>query len=236
MNSIARPDMSSSPCLLGEENPDIVQQESAPESAALLHGLSRVFGIRLSEAVDDPDTRLLTDLSRLFQQQRIDAEVTLEKHDKPWAKVYLIQYGILRLFREAPSGKVAIHHFFSEGDMVWPVFGRTRTVRNTLCLTSVTPATVWAADFSEFRSTIRAHGEGLWPSFALALTEELAELTSMREFRKNTMPARERYQLLLDEYPELVRRVPDNQLASWLGVVPATFSRLKTGAANSRTD
>lgn len=49
----------------------------------------------------------------------------------------------------------------------------------------------------------------------------------MREFRKQTMPARERYQLLLEEYPELVQRVPDNQLAAWLGVVPATFSRLK---------
>ncbi|HAP52078.1 MAG TPA: Crp/Fnr family transcriptional regulator, partial [Marinobacter adhaerens] len=31
----------------------------------------------------------------------------------------------------------------------------------------------------------------------------------------------------------LVKRVPDNQLASWLGVVPATFSRLKTGAART---
>lgn len=61
----------------------------------------------------------------------------------------------------------------------------------------------------------------------IAVTEELAELTSMREFRKQTMPARERYRILLEEYPELVRRVPDNQLASWLGVVPATFSRLK---------
>ncbi|MDX5327925.1 MAG: Crp/Fnr family transcriptional regulator, partial [Marinobacter sp.] len=36
--------------------------------------------------------------------------------------------------------------------------------------------------------------------------------------------------LLVDEYPELIKRVPDNQLASWLGVVPATFSRLKTAA------
>ncbi|MBW4934310.1 Crp/Fnr family transcriptional regulator [Marinobacter sp. F4206] len=230
MNSILRPDVTSSPCMLGEDHADIVRQEPGPQSDALLHGLSRVFGIRPNDNPDDTDTRLLTDLSQLFQRQQIDSESPLERHDQPWARVYLVQHGLLRLFREAPSGKVAIHHFFSEGDLVWPVFGRTRTVRNTLCLTSVTPATLWVADFSRFRSTIRAHGEGLWPRFALALTEELAELTSMREFRKHTMPARERYQLLLEEYPELVKRVPDNQLASWLGVVPATFSRLKTGA------
>jgi CRP-like cAMP-binding protein len=154
----------------------------------------------------------------------------MEKHDRPWANVYLIQYGILRLFRESPTGKVAIHHFFTEGDLIWPVFGRSRTVRNTLCLTSVLPATVWVADFAAFRSAIQSHGDGLWARFALVLTEEMAELTSMREYRKHTMSAKERYALLVDEYPELIKRVPDNQLASWLGVVPATFSRLKTAA------
>ena len=233
MNSIFRPDVSSAPCMLGENNPDIVEQDAAPESAALLHGLSRVFGIRLAGHENDPDARFLADLARLFHLRRVDPETALEKHDKPWANVYLIQYGILRLFRESPSGKMSVHHFFSEGDMVWPVFGRTRTVRNTLCLTTVTPLTTWVADFSAFRSAIQSHGEGLWPQFALALTEEIAELTSMREFRKHTMPARDRYRLLLEEYPELVKRVPDNQLASWLGVVPATFSRLKTGAART---
>lgn len=232
MNSIFRPDPSSSPCMLGENNPDIIQQDSAPAEVALLNGLSRVFGIRLGNDQNSPEARFLGDLTRLFHQRRIDGETNLEKHDSPWANVYLIQYGILRLFREAPNGKISVHHFFSEGDLVWPVFGRSRTVRNTLCLTSSTPATLWVADFAAFRSAIQSHGEGLWPRFALALTEELAELTSMREFRKHTMPASERYTLLLEEYPELVRRVPDNQLASWLGVVPATFSRLKTGAAD----
>ncbi|MBC7184341.1 MAG: Crp/Fnr family transcriptional regulator [Marinobacter sp.] len=235
MNSSFRPDVSSAPCMLGENNPDIIHQDAAPESTALLNGLSRIFGIRVEGHESDPDARFLADLARLFHQRRVDAETGLEKHDSPWANVYLIQYGILRLFREAPNGKISVHHFFSEGDMVWPVFGRSRTVRNTLCLTSCTPATLWVADFAAFRSAIQSHGEGLWPRFALALTEEMAELTSMREFRKHTMSALERYQLLLEEYPELVRRVPDNQLASWLGVVPATFSRLKTGAAGKRS-
>lgn len=231
MNSVFRPDASSPPCMLGEDNPDIINQEVAPSSMSLLNGLGRIFGVRVAGHEDDPGVRFLADLARLFHQRRVDADTSLEKHDSPWANVYLIQYGILRLFREARNGKISVHHFFSEGDMVWPVFGRTRTVRNTLCLTPSTPATLWVADFSSFRSAIHSHGEGLWPKFALALTEEIAELTSMREFRKHTMPARDRYQLLLEEYPELVRRVPDNQLASWLGVVPATFSRLKTGAS-----
>lgn len=232
MKTESEPRFSSAPCLLGESNPDIILQEPASGSLALLNGLSRVFGMRLSDDPDKPENHFLNNLSRLFHQHRINPETAMEKHERPWANVYLVQYGILRLFREAPSGKTAVHHFFAEGDMVWPVFGRSRTVRNTLCLTSVTPATVWVADFSAFRSAVQAQGDGYWARFALALTEELAELTSMREFRKQTLSARERYLLLLEEYPELVKRVPDNQLASWLGVVPATFSRLKSATRN----
>lgn len=228
MNSKFRPPLASSPCLLSDISDDITQQEVAPAEVALLNGLSRAFGICLNEKQNNPEALFLSDLARLFHQRRVESETVLEKHDRPWANVYLIQYGVLRLFRESPAGKVAVHHFFTEGDLVWPVFGRSRTVRNTLCLTSVLPATVWVADFAAFRSAIQSHGDGLWPKFALALTEEMAELASMREYRKHTMPAQERYALLVDEYPELIRRVPDHQLASWLGVVPATFSRMKT--------
>ncbi|WP_297790974.1 Crp/Fnr family transcriptional regulator [uncultured Marinobacter sp.] len=220
--------LSSAPCYLSDNNPEIIKRQAAGAQQALVNSLSRIFGIHLSNDPTTPEHLFLNDLSHLFHQHRVDTEHSLERHDAPWEHVYLIQYGILRLFREAPSGKTAVHQFFTEGDMVWPVFGRSRTARNTLCLTSVTPATLWVADFTAFRSTLQKQGEGVWNGFALALTEELAELTSMREFRKQTMSARERYLLLLEEYPELVKRVPDNQLASWLGVVPATFSRIKS--------
>lgn len=230
MKTCSGPDVYSSPCMLGDSSHEIVSRDNAPAEAALLYSLSHIFGIH----PDSHDARFLTDIAHHFHQCRIDAETSLESHGTPWRNVYLIQHGILRLFREAPSGKVAIHHFYSEGDLVWPLFGRTRTVRNTLCLTATTPATLWVADFATFRAAIQSCDEGLWPRFALVMTEELAELTSLREFRKHTMQADERYALLLEEYPELVRRVPDNQLASWLGVAPATFSRLKKRAGQNK--
>ncbi len=220
--------VTSSPCLLDSYQPEIIQQPRPTPTLSLLNSLSRIFGIGPGTGEDQsPDQRFLGELAQLFHVQRVDPETVLEQHDHTWSQVYLIQYGVMRLYREAPDGKISIHHFFTEGDLVWPVFGRTRTMRNTLCLASVTPCTLWQADFSAFRSVITGQGDGAWARFALSLTEELAELTSMREFRKQTMPAIDRYRLLLEEYPELVRRVPDNQLAAWLGVVPATFSRLK---------
>jgi len=213
----------SAPCLLDGQGP-AQAYPAAPADQVLLDGLARSFGLRADDAGESAPLR---ELGRLFHKQQVTADTALERHDTPWANVYLIQHGVMRLFREAPSGKIAIHHFFTEGALIWPVFGRSRTVRNTLCLSAVTPCTLWVADFHAFRATIRQRGEGHWARFALALTEELAESASMREFHKQTLSAQQRYGLLLRDYPELVQRVPDNQLASWLGVVPATFSRLK---------
>lgn len=219
--------LSSSPCLLGNQVQGLVQQPPVPPRQALMASLCRIFGVRPPEDTPTCDHRLLEQLCTLFDKEIVNSDTDLERHQKPWSQVYLVQHGILRLFRESPAGKVSIHHFFAEGDIAWPVFGRTRTVRNTLCLSTVTPSTLWVADFQAFRNVLRNHCEGKWARFALALTEELAELATKREFNRQTLSAKERYELMVQEYPELVARVPDFQLASWLGVAPATFSRLK---------
>lgn len=222
--------LASAPCLLEQSDPELSVPLPADVRQALLNSLSRVFGLRLPDSNDDPDYLFLSAVADLFHKITIGPETALEKHQQPWVNVYLVQHGVLRLFRETTAGKVAIHHFFTEGDMIWPVFGRTRTVRNTLCLTSVTHCTLWVADFRAFRASIRACSGERWARFALVLTEELAELSTMREFQKQTLSAAERYAIMVRDYPELIRRVPDFQLAAFLGVAPATFSRLKKPA------
>jgi CRP-like cAMP-binding protein len=219
--------MSPDPCPQARSFSGTVTPDVSEQRQALIRSLSRVFGLRCLPPDCHADANFLDDLAPLFQERNVDAETALEKHERPWANVYLVKHGVVRLFRESFAGKIAIHHFFEEGDLIWPVFGRSRTVRNTLCLTTTTPCTLWVADFKAFRSIVSAQDEGRWARFALLLTEELAETATMREFHRATMSARERYQVLRNDYPELLHRVPDFQLAAWLGVVPATFSRLK---------
>lgn len=219
--------LSSSPCLLGQQHPQVAPLAPVDQTQTVMHSLCRVFGIRPPNDSPSADHLLLTQLCTLFHKEVVEADCELERHQRPWSRVYLVQHGVLRLFRESPGGKVSIHHFFAEGDIAWPVFGRSRTVRNTLCLSTVTPCTLWQADFHAFRDVLRNHCEGKWARFALTLTEELAELATKREFHRQTLSAKERYDLMVTDYPELMVRVPDFQLASWLGVAPATFSRLK---------
>lgn len=222
----------SSPCMASEFTdsyrwPPQVNREGRARS--LRNSLARVLGWGMPERLSSSRQALLERMAALFEHKTYGSEVTLEKHNRAWQRIYLVEFGVARLYRQSPDKRVSIHHFFDEGCAIWPVFARTRSERNTLCLTTVTPCTVWEADFFPFRDCIKQDGEGAWAHFALSLMEELAEKSTIREFERQTLSAEERYQIMVRDYPELVQRIPDYQLAAWLGVATATFSRLKNG-------
>lgn len=43
-----------------------------------------------------------------------------------------------------------------------------------------------------------------------------------------TLLPEDRYKIFIDKYPNVVTRLPQNQLASYLGITPVSFSRLKS--------
>ncbi|WP_111497382.1 MULTISPECIES: Crp/Fnr family transcriptional regulator [Marinobacter] len=224
---------SSSSSVLSNEIPEpygwSTKDPGEGRARALRNSLARVLGWGMPDRLSRQRRQSLDEMAALFEHRTYGAEVNLENRGSTWKKIYLVEYGIARLYRKNDEGRVSIHHFFEEGSAIWPVFARTRSERNTLCLTTVTPCTVWEADFLPFRDCIKQEGEGTWDHFALALMEELAERATMREFERQTLSAEERYQIMVRDYPELVERVPDYQLAAWLGVATATYSRLKNG-------
>lgn len=227
MSQDRRSELSSPPCLQGEREAE--HAAFVPPQLSLMNGLARVLGIAIREGGDALNYEFLARLARMFEPQHVDAGTVLVEEGQPWSTVFFVQYGILKLFRQAPGGRIATHQFFTEGAVVWPLFVGSRSSRNTLYLDAATSGQVWAADFLSFRCALKT--EGLWNRFALALTEELAELAIQREYRRQTMSASERYRLLIDEHDDLFRRLPGHQLAAWMGVDRATFSRIKSAHA-----
>ncbi len=187
--------------------------------------LAHTLGITDSRDRAPADAELLDDLVRLFERNEAAPGRTLEKSGQAWKNVYVLEEGIARLYRQGTGGKVCIHHFFREGDVMWPVFARSRSPRNTLCMAAVENCILWSAPFDTFRRLLQRSGH--WARFALVLTEQLAEQALLREVEQQTLSALDRYRRMVADFPELVERVPDYQLASWLGVASATFSRLK---------
>jgi CRP-like cAMP-binding protein len=62
-----------------------------------------------------------------------------------------------------------------------------------------------------------------------ALTERYFCLSEQKLYSIRMMRASERYEYLLQQFPELAMRVPAKYLASYLGITPEMFSKIKSG-------
>lgn len=66
-----------------------------------------------------------------------------------------------------------------------------------------------------------------WSQFAFEIRAEVQVVTEtlLRDFQSRT--AKERYLTILEQQPEMVRRVPLKYLASFLGITPESLSRIR---------
>ena len=64
-------------------------------------------------------------------------------------------------------------------------------------------------------------------SFSRILSEELLVKQQIHFDEFKTSSPRERYLNLIQNRPDLIQRVPQHQLASYLGITPQSLSRLK---------
>ena len=66
-----------------------------------------------------------------------------------------------------------------------------------------------------------------WSTFVRKLLQEVQYNTELIYTETQTLTAEERYQKLLAESPELLQRVPQKLIASYLGIAPQSLSRLR---------
>ena len=118
---------SSSPCL-ANEIPEAyawtAQESSDGRVRALPNSLARVLGWGIPDKLSRSRRQLLDEMATLFEHRSYGAEVNLETRNRTWQRIYLVEYGVARLYRKNDEGRVSIHHFFDEGSAIWPVFAR----------------------------------------------------------------------------------------------------------------
>jgi CRP-like cAMP-binding protein len=133
--------------------------------------------------------------------------------------------GCLRLFMVDSGGREHIIDFGLENDFF----------TDRLSLANATPS-LYNIDALEDTEVMLFSPESLEyltdsvPNFAkvlrIATTQHLAKLQS-RITATLTLSADEKYKTLLRQNPELVQRLPQHMIASYLGITPATLSRVR---------
>lgn len=154
----------------------------------------------------------------------IPPKTVLLKEGEVADKLYLIRKGCLRLFFNS-EGKDITFQFFFEGDFVASFDSLYKRQPSLFSLESIEPAQVLIIERDVFYNLIEKS-----PSLRRYYEEKLIERFHVyqRLFLsriKNT--PRQRYEELLKEHPDIIRRVPLHYIASYLGITPVSLSRIR---------
>ncbi|MEL7565812.1 MAG: Crp/Fnr family transcriptional regulator [Dehalobacterium sp.] len=141
------------------------------------------------------------------------------------SKCYFILAGCIRQYSCDDDGKETTYNFFTEGQAVVMFKSYKQRVPSDYCLSCVEDSTLLIGNldseermYHKFPELIKITRSFLELNFGEAQEESAMFMGSSPE---------ERYLNLLKKRPGLIKRVPQHQLASYLGITPESLSRIK---------
>jgi CRP-like cAMP-binding protein len=140
--------------------------------------------------------------------------------------IYFIEKGLLRCFYYKNEVEIC-SWFMREGDVIISVESFFRQSTSYESIQSLEDCELYYISYIELQEIYRNFPE--FNFVGRALTEKYFCLSEQKLYSIRMMRASERYEYLLQQFPELAMRVPAKYLASYLGITPEMFSKIKSG-------
>lgn len=178
---------------------------------------------------DDEKTAYLSKVKQITAKK---GEV-LQRAGDTDIKGFYVKSGILRSYTIDEKGKEHVYMFGSEG---WIVSDMEMIVSDSsaqLFIDVVEEAEVEAVDVSAFGDIINKVRKDRIEEQTRQLMKRVGVLQN-RVIMLMSANVSERYQHFLDTYPDIVQRVPQRMIASYLGVTPEALSKVKSELLRSK--
>lgn len=159
-----------------------------------------------------------------FAEKEIASKTILLHEGEISNNIYLIKKGCLREWFNK-DGKDITFQFFFEGEPVASIDSFMNQKPSLFTIESIEPTTVLSigkADFEKLLVTYPEFKNG-FQDFIFQRFRNYGQLFLSRI--KDT--PQERYEDLMKNHPEIIKRVPQHYIASFLGITPISLSRIR---------
>lgn len=140
-------------------------------------------------------------------------------------KLYYVRSGCLRLAFNN-DGKDITFQFFFPGDIVASFDSLHNGTPSLFSLESIESSELLAIDGKELKNIIRAN-DALRDEYEKTAGRPLSRLPTAVSLSRIRSTPHQRYEELLEQNPEIVRRIPQHYIASYLGITPVSLSRIR---------
>lgn len=139
--------------------------------------------------------------------------------------IAFVKEGVFRSLYYNKQGDDCTRYFIYEGRFIGDFQGFVNQTPSNEYIEAITDGTLWVIDFNHFK-TIESR-ISVWPVLIAKLHAFVAENKLKVASTMLSLDAKSRYLHFLDHYPGLANRVPQAMLASYLGITPSSFSRIR---------
>jgi CRP-like cAMP-binding protein len=160
----------------------------------------------------------------LFTEINVSAKCTLLKEGEIPRKVFFVKKGCLRTSINNRGRDITIQFFF-EGDAVASIESFRTNQPSAISIKSIEPSTIVVLPKNGFEILGRDFPELKDMLLEMAL-RRFADYSRLFISHLKDTP-QQRYVALLKDKPEIIQRVPQYYIASYLGITPVSLSRIR---------
>ncbi|MCB9346446.1 MAG: Crp/Fnr family transcriptional regulator [Lewinellaceae bacterium] len=175
---------------------------------------------RLGRIPDNLDTVLAS-----FTERKTKLNELLLQEGEICRHVYFIARGCLQVFVIGKNGNESTREFYFENNWTTDIFGFQNQLPSREYIKCVEPCRLLQVSFDQFQAMAQAI-----PEFVQVYKQILEVSYNNAVYRVNTftsMDALERINWLYENQPQILTRLSSKLAASYLGISPETFTRLK---------
>ncbi|MCD9016040.1 Crp/Fnr family transcriptional regulator [Fulvivirgaceae bacterium QH1ED-6-2] len=166
-----------------------------------------------------------------FKLMKVPAKTRLLEEGKISKKMFLIETGCIRVWFNN-NGKDVTTQFFFENNMVGSIESFRKNIPSPVTIETIEPSVLWwihKKDLDKIMEEIKEI-----PSLRDMFIDAIFDRTYdyMKQFISSIKDSPEqRYLNLIQERPQIIRRIPQHYIASYLGITKVHLSRIKSKLA-----
>jgi CRP-like cAMP-binding protein len=160
----------------------------------------------------------------LFRAKDIPAKTILLSEGEVAQYLYIIKTGCLRIWFNKDGKDITIQFFF-EGQAVASIDSFISNEPSLYTLESIEPSRIYSISKENFEQLLRLYPE-MKEGFQEIIFQRFRNYAKLFLSRIKDTP-QERYKDLMINHPEIIKRIPQHYIASYLGITPISLSRIR---------
>lgn len=183
---------------------------------------------RLKATFEQKHRSSIKDLDPLinkFYYREMDAQDHWIKAGDYCIEFCFILKGLLRVYYIDQAGNEVNQHFYQADEVIAPVSAIISEEPCQYYIQALEPTQLMLADYHELHEIGANNPE--WLQLEIRMLQTVFVKNARHEAQLLMGNAEQRFKWFCKEYPELLKRVPQYHVASFLGITPVSLSRLR---------